>query len=56
MFEVLFIYPKVLARHRAGQRQSIETAISRIALAQALHTEPCCALPGNCSSSPSGST
>jgi hypothetical protein len=46
MFEVLFICPEVLARHRADPAESTENPISCIALAKALHTGCCSSLPG----------
>jgi hypothetical protein len=56
MFEVLFIYPKVLARHQAGPAAvDRERYLTRCGGQGAAHG-PCCALPGDCSSSPSGST
>jgi integrase/recombinase XerD len=57
MFEVLFIYPKVLARHQAGPAAvDRERYLTHCAGQGAAYGTLLRVLPGNCSSSPSGST
>jgi hypothetical protein len=46
MFEVLLIYPKVLARHQAGPAAVDRERYLAHPLAKALHTESCCAFAG----------
>ena len=48
MFEILFTYPAVLARHQTGPAAAERGSYLAHCAGQGLARETCCVLPANC--------